>query len=105
MRERHLGTMLLKNGSSEAAHCDPGWLHTTRTIAPTDQLTRSLNFLSARALTVLEAGLALKTHGSLVKGLMPLRAGVAAFFFNFRFNAPTNLKDPFFFSCSAATDM
>merc|ERR1719313_2358669 len=70
-----------------------------------DQLTKSLNRFSARALTVCDAGFALKTHGSLVNGLMPLRAGVAGFFFSFKFNAPTNLKDPFFFNCPAATDM
>ena len=53
--------------------------------------------------TVLLAGFALKTHGSFVKGLMPLRAGRAGFFFSFRFNAPASLKEPFFFNWSAAT--
>ena len=38
----------------------------------------------ASALTVFEAGLALKTQGSLVNGLMPFFAGVAGFFFNFK---------------------
>merc|ERR1711879_10379 len=55
------------------------------------------------AFTVLDAGLALKTHGSLVKGFTPLRAGVAGFFFNFKFNAPASLKDPVFFNSSPAT--
>merc|ERR1712087_1081464 len=67
------------------------------------QLIISLSFFIGRALTVLLAGLALKTHGSFVKGLIPLRAGRAGFFFNFRFNAPASLKEPFFFNWSAAT--
>merc|ERR1712025_1049540 len=58
-----------------------------------------------RARTVFEAGLALKTHGSLVKGFTPLRAGRAGFFLSFKFKAPASLKDPFFLSCSAATSM
>merc|ERR1712110_991002 len=67
------------------------------------QLIISLSFFMGRARTVLLAGFALKTHGSLVKGFMPLRAGRAGFFFSLRFNAPASLKDPFFFNCSAAT--
>merc|ERR1719231_1410252 len=67
------------------------------------QLIISLSFFMGRARTVLLAGFALKTHGSFVKGLMPLRAGWAGFFFSFRFNAPASLKDPFFFNWSAAT--
>ena len=31
-----------------------------------------------------DAGLALRTHGSFVKGLTPLRVGVAGFDFNFK---------------------
>merc|ERR1719378_1841702 len=50
---------------------------------------------------VLDAGLALKTHGSFVKGFTPFLAGVAGFFF--KFNAPAILKLPFFFNSSAAT--
>merc|ERR1712096_604532 len=49
-----------------------------------------------------EAGLALNTHGSLVNGLTPLRAGVAGFFFNLRLRQPANLKRPAVFNCSAA---
>jgi hypothetical protein len=56
-----------------------------------------------KARTVLEAGFALKTQGSFVKGFTPLRAGVAGFFFSFRFKAPAILKEPDFFSSSAAT--
>merc|ERR1712100_259140 len=67
------------------------------------QLIISFSFFMGRARTVLLAGFALKTHGSLVNGLMPLRAGRAGFFFNFRFKAPTSLKEPFFFNWSAAT--
>jgi len=43
----------------------------------------------AKERTVLEAGLALKTQGPLVKGLTPSRAGVAGFF-NFKFKQPAN---------------
>merc|ERR1719258_26108 len=67
------------------------------------QLIISLSFFIGRARTVLLAGFALKTHGSLVKGLMPFRAGRAGFFFSFKFNAPASLKEPFFFNWSAAT--
>merc|ERR1712096_270910 len=67
------------------------------------QLMATFNFFIAKTRTVLEAGLALKTQGSLVKGFTPLRAGVAGFFLSFMFNMPANLKAPFFLSCSAAT--
>merc|ERR1712093_318614 len=67
------------------------------------QLMASLIFFMAKALTVFDAGLALKTHGSFVKGFTPLRAGVAGFFFNFKLSIPASLKDPFFFNSSAAT--
>merc|ERR1719378_257295 len=63
----------------------------------------SFNFFIGSALTVFEAGLALKTHGSFVNGFTPFRAGVAGFFLSFKFNAPAILKEPFFFNCSAAT--
>merc|ERR1712176_157459 len=69
------------------------------------QFTISFNFFMAKARTVLEAGLALNTHGSLVKGLTPLRAGVAGFFFNFKFKQPPNLKEPFFFNSDAPISM
>merc|ERR1719446_1721085 len=75
-------------------------LHRQRT-----QLTSSLNFFIGSARTVCEAGLALKTHGSLVKGLTPLRAACAGFFLSFMFRAPANLKFPVFFSWAAARDM
>merc|ERR1711998_253236 len=67
------------------------------------QLIISLSFFMGRPRTVLLAGFALKTHGSFVKGLTPLRAGRAGFFFSFMFNAPASLKEPFFFNWSAAT--
>jgi len=67
------------------------------------QFNASFNFFMASALTVLEAGLALKTQGSLVNGLMPFFAGVAGFFFNFKFNMPASLKLPFFLISAAAT--
>merc|ERR550532_122665 len=66
------------------------------------QLMASFNFFIGKTRTVLLAGLALKTHGSLVKGLMPLRAGLAGFFFNFMLSTPPNLKAPFFFNSLAA---
>merc|ERR1719446_1720364 len=65
----------------------------------------SLSFFIAKHFTVFEAGFALKTHGSLVKGLMPLRAFVAGLFFSFMFSMPASLKEPDFFTCSAATPM
>merc|ERR1719261_1320647 len=58
------------------------------------QLIISFSFFMARARTVLEAGLALKTHGSLVNGLTPLRAGRAGFFLSFKFKQPPILKAP-----------
>ena len=53
----------------------------------------SFSFFMAKTFTVFEAGFALKTHGSLVKGLTPFRAGVAGFFFSFMFSIPADLKD------------
>merc|ERR1719488_390964 len=70
-----------------------------------DQLIISLSFFIGSALTVFDAGLALKTHGSFVKGLMPFLAGRAGFFLSLRFKAPASLKEPFFLSCSAAISM
>merc|ERR1712007_151152 len=69
------------------------------------QFNISFNFFIAKTFTVLEAGLALKTQGSLVKGLMPFFAGVAAFFFSFILSMPANLKFPFFLISAAATAM
>merc|ERR1719444_718362 len=70
-----------------------------------DQLIISLSFFIGKHLTVLLAGLALKTHGSLVNGLTPLRAGRAGFFFNFMFRRPAILNEPFFLSSLAANAM
>merc|ERR1719271_463274 len=69
------------------------------------QLIISFNFFIAKARTVLEAGLALNTQGSLVNGLTPLRAGRAGFFLSFKFKQPPILKAPFFFSSEAANSM
>merc|ERR1711976_1117092 len=55
------------------------------------------------ALTVFDAGLALKTHGSFVNGFTPFLAGVAGFFLSFMLSAPASLKEPFFFNSLAAT--
>merc|ERR1712195_107983 len=60
------------------------------------QFSATLSFFMARTLTVFDAGLALKTQGSLVKGLMPFFAAVAGFFFNFMLSMPANLKFPCF---------
>merc|ERR1719158_684830 len=65
------------------------------------QFKATFSFFMASALTVLEAGLALNTQGSLVNGLMPFLAGVAAFFF--KFNMPASLKLPFFLISPQAT--
>merc|ERR1719149_278331 len=67
------------------------------------QFKATLSFFMASALTVFEAGFALKTQGSFVNGLMPFFAGVAGFFFNFKFNMPASLKFPFFLISCAAT--
>ena len=58
----------------------------------------SLSFFNGKTLTVLDAGLALNTHGSPVNGFFPLRAFVAGLFFNFMFNMPPSLKLPVFFN-------
>merc|ERR1711862_728030 len=67
------------------------------------QFKATFSFFMASALTVFEAGLALNTQGSLVNGLMPFLAGVAGFFFNFKFNMPASLKFPFFLISPQAT--
>merc|ERR1719326_2846070 len=67
------------------------------------QFKATFSFFMASALTVLEAGLALNTQGSLVNGLMPFLAGVAGFFFNFKFSMPASLKLPFFLISPQAT--
>merc|ERR1719276_495517 len=67
------------------------------------QFKATFSFFMARAFTVFDAGLALKTQGSLVKGLMPFLAGEAGFFFNFKFKKPANLKFPFFLISAQAT--
>merc|ERR1740117_2413654 len=69
------------------------------------QFNDSFSFFIAYTFTVFEAGLALKTQGSLVKGLMPFFAGVAGFFFSFMLSMPANLKLPFFLIWSQATTM
>merc|ERR1719326_2000922 len=64
----------------------------------------SFNFFIGYTFTVLEAGFALKTQGSLVKGFTPFRAGLAGLIFSLRLRALPSLKLPFFFSCCAAKD-
>ena len=68
-----------------------------------DQLTISLNFFIGSARTVFDAGFALKTQGSFVKGFTPFLAGDAGFFFSFKFNAPPSLKEPADFNWLAAS--
>merc|ERR1719484_961 len=65
----------------------------------------SFSFFSARQRTVFEAGFALKTHGSLVKGFTPLRAFVAGLFFSFMLSIPASLKLPLAFTWATATPM
>merc|ERR1719198_48181 len=69
------------------------------------QFTASLIFFMAMTFIVFDAGFALNTQGSFVKGFTPLRAAVAGLFFNFKLSMPASLKDPLFFSSSAATPM
>merc|ERR1719159_1619481 len=79
---------------------------TTRTcyrLCPHFLQSNSLSFFIGRQRTVFEAGFALKTQGSLVKGLKPLRAFVAGLFFSFMLSMPASLKEPDFFTCSTAT--
>jgi hypothetical protein len=54
--------------------------------------------LIGRALTALLAGLAANVVGSLVNGLMPLRAGLAGFFTTMNFAKPGSTNTPFFFN-------
>ena len=59
----------------------------------------------AKALMVLEAGLDLKTQGSLVKELLPFFAPEAAFFSNFKLSMPVSLELPFYYISAHATAM
>src|SRR5258708_24420306 len=61
---------------------------------PVDYFTASLSALSGRIFTSLRAGLALKIVGSLVKGVIPFRALVAAFFTTFILASPGSVKPP-----------
>mmetsp|Transcript_40852 Transcript_40852/g.95926 ORF Transcript_40852/g.95926 Transcript_40852/m.95926 type:complete len:124 (-) Transcript_40852:102-473(-) len=65
----------------------------------------SLSFLRGKTLTVLDAGLALKTQGSLVNGFTPFLAFVAGFSLSFMLSMPANLKLPLFFSSAVAISM
>merc|ERR1712070_938539 len=65
----------------------------------------SLIFFIGMTRTVFEAGFALKTHGSLVKGLMPFFAFVAGLFFNFMLSIPASLNEPDFFTSDTATSI
>merc|ERR1719373_883963 len=67
------------------------------------QLTISLSFFIGKTRTVLLAGLALNTQGSLVKGFTPLRAATAGFFLSFMLRSPPSLNLPFFFNSPAAS--
>merc|ERR1719213_347399 len=95
--------------SGEAAHHDSSQLRAAiaASAALISRLTQSisLSFFMGRTRTVFEAGFALKTHGSLVKGLTPLRALVAGLFFSFMLSIPASLKEPDFCTCDTATCM
>merc|ERR1719162_1054302 len=56
------------------------------------QFTISLNFFIGRQRTVLLAGFALKTQGSLVNGLTPFLAAVAGFFLSFMLRTPKKFE-------------
>src|SRR5262245_22000347 len=60
--------------------------------------TASFAAFTGRALTIFRAGLALKTVGSFVNGLMPFRSLVAGFFMTTNLAKPGTTKAPFFFS-------
>merc|ERR1712182_126872 len=86
--------------------CSMGNVHTSQSYAYRRSLQSIvLSFFIGRQRTVFEAGFALKTHGSLVKGFTPLRAFVAGLFFSFMFSMPATLKEPDFLTCSTATPM
>ena len=75
-----------------------------RTCNGHERFNDALAFI-AKALTVLEASLALKTQGSLVKESMPFFAPGAAFFFNFKLSMPVSLELPFYYISAHATAM
>src|SRR3546814_20581644 len=59
-----------------------------------DQEAASLSFFSGRTLTLTEAGLAANHCSSLVKGLMPLRRGLAGTLTAVIFSRPGSVKEP-----------
>src|SRR5690606_23945557 len=59
-----------------------------------DQAAASLSFLSGRTLTLTEAGLAANHCSSLVKGLMPLRRGLAGTFCEVILSMPGRVNEP-----------
>src|SRR5262245_14076936 len=67
-------------------------------VGQTSLYTASLAALTGRALIIFRAGLALNTVGSLVKGLMPLRALVAGFLMTTNFAKPGTKNAPVLFS-------
>merc|ERR1719273_2243542 len=95
----HLACTHLAPKPGRSAHHGPGNTQIYRRCA---QLSDSLNFLRGSTFTVCDLGFALKTHGSLVKGFTPLRAGTAGFILSFMLSTPANLKEPIFFSSFAA---
>merc|ERR1719321_690968 len=66
------------------------------------QLINSFSFFMGSALTVFDAGFALKTQGSFVNGFTPFLAFVAGLTFSFKLGIPASLNDPDFLICSAA---
>merc|ERR1719150_1049622 len=95
----HLACTHIAPKPGRSAHLGPGNTQIYRRCA---QLSDSLNFFSGSTLTVCDFGFALKTHGSLVKGFTPLRAGTAGLILSFMLSTPANLKEPVFFSSFAA---
>merc|ERR1719191_832748 len=77
--------------------------HRTHRMSP--QLIISLSFFIGKPLTVFDAGFALNTHGSFVKGFTPLRAGLAGLTFSLSLMFWPILKVPVFFNSEAHTSM
>ena len=69
-----------------------------RTRGEASYATESLAAFTGRARTILRAGFALNIVGSLVNGLIPLRALVAAFFTTTNLAKPGTRNTPLFFS-------
>src|SRR4029079_12004331 len=73
-------------------------LVTRRNCSAQTPYTASLAAFTGRTLRIFRAGFALNTVGSLVKGLMPLRSGVAGFLTTMNLAKPGSTNSPLFFN-------